>query len=60
MTTQQARERLEVAGLALGITSSRVTLGKPDGIVVEQRPSPGTLSPRGGRVDLILSRKAAP
>jgi serine/threonine-protein kinase len=60
MTTQQARERLELAGLAVGSTSSRTVLGKPDGIVVEQRPAPGTLSSRGGRVDLILSRKATP
>ena len=60
MTTQQARERLELAGLAVGSTSSRTVLGKPDGIVVEQQPAPGTLSSRGGKVDLILSRKASP
>ena len=60
MTTQQARERLELAGLTVGATSSRAVLGKPEGIVVEQRPAAGTLSSRNGRVDLILSRKASP
>jgi serine/threonine-protein kinase len=60
MTTQQARERLELAGLAVGSTSSRTVLGKPDGIVVEQQPAAGTLSSRGGKVNLILSKKASP
>jgi serine/threonine-protein kinase len=60
MTRQQARERLEVAGLTMGNTSSRVAIGRPEGVVVEQRPAPGTLSPRAGQVDLILSRKASP
>jgi len=60
MTREQARERLEVAGLVLGEVTSRVVLGRPEGMVVEQRPGAGTLSTRNGRVDLVLSRKAGP
>ena len=35
----------------------RVVAGKPGGLVIDQRPSGGTLLSRGGRVDLIVTRK---
>jgi serine/threonine-protein kinase len=60
MSSQQARERLQAAGLAIGAISARGIANKPPGLVIEQRPASGTLSPREGRVDLILSRKPTP
>ena len=57
MTLQPARLRLEQAGLKVGGVTWRTAANKPEGMVIEQRPAPGTLSPGGGRVDLILSRK---
>ncbi len=60
MTSQQARERLQAAGLAVGAITARGVANKPPGLVIEQRPASGTLSPRDGRVDLILSRKPNP
>lgn len=53
----QARERIEATGLSVGTTTSRLVAGRPEGFVIEQRPPAGTLSPRGGRVDLIVTKK---
>ncbi len=52
----EARSRLEEIGLGVGQTSTRPVAGRPGGIVVEQRPPAGTRSPRGARIDLVLSR----
>jgi serine/threonine-protein kinase len=60
MSRQQASDRLEQAGLKLGAISSRPAANRPVGVVIEQRPAPGTLSPRDGRVDIIVSRKTSP
>lgn len=60
MTNQQARDRLEQAGLKAGAVTWHTVPNRPAGLVIEQRPAPGTLSPRDGRVDLILSRKPNP
>jgi serine/threonine-protein kinase len=53
----EARERIEALGLTVGATGGRVIPGRPEGLVVEQRPPAGTRSPRGGRVDLVVTRK---
>jgi serine/threonine-protein kinase len=53
----EARDRIEVSGLIVGATAGRVVAGKPGGLVLDQRPSGGTLLSRGGRVDLIVTRK---
>ena len=53
----EARDRIELAGLIVGATAGRVVAGKPGGLVIDQRPSGGTLLSRGGRVDLIVTRK---
>jgi serine/threonine-protein kinase len=60
MTQRAAADRLNQAGLKLGAVISRPAPGKAVGSVIDQRPSPGTLSPRDGRVDLILARKPNP
>lgn len=60
MTNQQARDRLEQAGLKAGAVTARMVPNRPAGLVIDQRPAPGTLSPRDGPVDLILSRKPNP
>jgi eukaryotic-like serine/threonine-protein kinase len=57
MPLAQARELIDQLGLALGTTGGRVVPGRPDGLVLEQRPPAGTRSPRGGKVDLIVTRK---
>ena len=53
----EARDRIELSGLIVGATAGRVVAGKPGGLVIDQRPSGGTLLSRGGRVDLIVTRK---
>ena len=53
----EARDRIALAGLVVGATAGRVVAGKPGGLVIDQRPSGGTLLSRGGRVDLIVTRK---
>ncbi|MEP6573050.1 MAG: PASTA domain-containing protein [Gemmatimonadota bacterium] len=60
MKSEVARARLTQAGLSTGALMGRATPNRPEGLVIEQRPSPGSMSPRGGRVDLILSRRPSP
>lgn len=57
LSLAQAREQIEQLGLVVGATGGRVAPGRPEGLVLEQRPSAGTRSPRGGRVDLVVTRK---
>ncbi len=59
LSLAQARERIEQLGLMVGATGSRAVAGRPEGLVLEQRPAAGTRSPRGGRVDLVVTRKAS-
>lgn len=53
----EARQRIEAAGLVVGTTTTRLIAGRAEGFVIDQRPAPGTRSPRGARVDLVLTRK---
>ena len=56
LTELVARERIEAAGLRIGLVSSRRdSRGKP-GTVLSQRPNPGSFLPKGGRVDLVVTR----
>ncbi|MEO8635321.1 MAG: PASTA domain-containing protein [Gemmatimonadales bacterium] len=55
----EARDRIELSGLIVGATAGRVVAGKPGGLVIDQRPSGATLLSRGGRVDLIVTRKGS-
>lgn len=57
LSLAQAREQIEALGLVVGATGGRVVAGRPEGLVLEQRPPAGTRSPRGGRVDLVVTRK---
>jgi serine/threonine-protein kinase len=50
---EDARQRLEDAGLKLGTISTRSGRGN-SGVVVEQRPGAGMLSPRGARVSIVI------
>ena len=52
----EARARLQQAGLAVGAVRRRSQAGTVEGVVLEQQPPAGARSPRGGRVDLIVSR----
>jgi len=55
LTELVARERIEAAGLRIGLVSSRRdSRGKP-GTVLSQRPNPGSFLPKGGRVDLVVN-----
>lgn len=51
-----ARQALEAAGLSVGTIVARPSRGQAPGSVLEQRPGATTLSPRGGRIDLIIAR----
>jgi serine/threonine-protein kinase len=52
---EEARERLESAGLRLGGITTRPARRGPVGVVVEQRPASGALAPHEGRVSLVIS-----
>ncbi len=55
MSETDARTRLDELGLRVGLVrKSRDGRGRP-GLVLTQRPRPGVLSPKGGRVDLTVS-----
>jgi serine/threonine-protein kinase len=56
LTLADARTRLQDAGLAVGAVRRRARAGTVEGVVLEQQPPAGARSPRGGRVDLIVSR----
>ena len=49
-----ARERVEAAGLRIGLVRTQSAREAP-GTVLSQRPNAGSLLPRGGRMDLVVS-----
>lgn len=51
---EEARQRLESAGLRVGAVTTRTAGSRQVGMVVEQRPSGGALSPREGRINLVV------
>lgn len=53
---EDARQRLEATGLKVGTITTRQSRRGGAGIVVEQRPAAGVLSPREGRVNLVISQ----
>jgi serine/threonine-protein kinase len=52
---EEARDRLEAVGLRVGRVSRREVRRGGRGVVLDQRPNPGTLSAKDGRVDLVVS-----
>ncbi len=54
LTEIVARERIQAAGLRIGLVSVRREGGRP-GTVLGQRPNPGSFLPKGGRVDLVVN-----
>lgn len=52
---EEARRRLETAGLRIGTITPRSGRGRA-GTVILQRPSAGIMSPHEGRVDLVISK----
>jgi serine/threonine-protein kinase len=53
---EDARQRLEQVGLKLGSISTRAAGRAPPGLIVDQRPGAGILSPRGARVNIVVSQ----
>lgn len=51
----EARERLEAAGLKVGLVTSRSARRSPVGVVLDQRPAAGVMAPQGARVSLVIS-----
>ena len=52
---EDARDRLEARGLRVGTVTKRRAGRNPVGVVLEQRPVAGSLTPRAGRVHLVIS-----
>lgn len=50
----EARQRLELAGLLVGLVEQRRTGRGRAGMVIEQRPAAGTRTAHGNRVDLVI------
>jgi len=55
LTEAVARERIEAAGLRIGLVSKRLDPRGRPGTVLSQRPNPGSFLPKGGRVDLVVN-----
>ncbi len=51
----EARRRLEAAGLRVGTVTTQKRQRNAPGIVLEQQPSAGVFSPHDGRVSLVIS-----
>lgn len=58
LTLVEARARLAEIGLLVGSVSNRPASGRPEGTILDQRPTAGTRSGRGTRVDLIVAAKS--
>jgi serine/threonine-protein kinase len=56
----EARQRLDTLGLRVGLVRQQGTHRGRPGMVLEQRPRPGALLPRGGRVDLTIAEPRMP
>jgi eukaryotic-like serine/threonine-protein kinase len=52
---EEARQRLEAAGLRVGMVTTQKRQRNAPGIVMEQRPAAGVFSPHEGRVNLVIS-----
>ena len=55
LTEQAARQRIEIVGLSVGLVQTRAPGRARPGTILEQRPAPGVLLPRGARVDLTVA-----
>jgi serine/threonine-protein kinase len=51
---EEARQRLEAAGLRVGTITTRTGSSREVGLVVDQRPAAGVLSPHQGRINLVV------
>lgn len=60
LTHSEAWERLEVVGLTAGRVTTRNVAEGEEGVIIDQRPAPGTLAPKGGRVNLVFGRVGRP
>lgn len=60
MALADARQRLDELGLRVGVVRQVRRPRASPGSVLEQRPRPGVLSARGGRVDLTVSEARTP
>lgn len=56
LTLEEARRMLEQVGLTLGTYFRRTSPARP-GTIIQQTPAPGTLSPPGAAVAVILARR---
>ncbi len=52
---EEARQRLEAAGLRIGTVTTQKRGRNSPGIVLEQRPSAGVFTPHESRVNLVIS-----
>jgi eukaryotic-like serine/threonine-protein kinase len=52
---EEARARLEAAGLHVGTVTTRSGGRKPAGTVLDQRPSAGVMASHDGRVNLVIA-----
>jgi beta-lactam-binding protein with PASTA domain len=55
LTETAARQRLELAGLSVGMVETRRPGRARPNTILDQRPVAGGLLPRGGRVDLTIA-----
>ena len=60
LTLDDARTRLEQAGLMMGTYFARTSPTGEPGTVIEQHPGGGTLAAPGTTVDVVLARRSTP
>ena len=56
LTLEEARELLELTGLALGSTQARTSSAAEPGLIIEQNPAAGTLAAPGAAVRVTIVR----
>ncbi|UCG86030.1 MAG: PASTA domain-containing protein [Gemmatimonadota bacterium] len=56
LTLDEARELLELSGLALGSTQARTSSAAEPGLIIEQNPAAGTLAAPGAAVRVTIVR----
>ncbi len=60
LTLQDAKAKIEAAGLKAGTSLSRSATVAEQGTIIEQRPQAGTLGAPGTAVDLVVARRSQP
>lgn len=57
LTLEQAKERLDKMGLALGAVENGNDPDKPSEVIISQSPEPGAKASKGARINIVINMK---